>query len=661
MTDSPLSILKPAFLVAVLAAGIAVPARAHSAPSHDPLDDARAFLAAGELDKAAQKAAHAVAVAPGRGSAHLVLGLVHYRAGRYEDALAEFAKARTSDSPALPGPTTFNEGAAWFALDQYDKAHASFEEAASVAPDLAFLASVNAAEAALAGGDVAVARRDVTKAKRLAMTVERQHIVNDLAHRIDSESHEARVRLRKTLRERARTALANSEPAKAGEIYQELLADQEDPALVVAERNLFEHGLGLSLLRQKRFADAIRHFERATALDPKDGDSLYMEGLASFRMGEDSKARSLFRQALDRGVDEETTASIRELLDRLSFGSRRGGAGVSMGLSTGAGYDSNVIQGMEGRPETITADQVGSPGAFLVTASASAGYQWLLRNRGFFAVDYGLTQLAYPDEDHADSSLQAHTLRLRTEWTVADGLRLGLVLTEDLQFTGLSGFRPFQNVVSAEPTIAFDELPSTSTSLTVGVQGKKALDHDYDYFSGSRFDVLVRQRLRWPWLRGDLAYRYRRERIGTRAVNLLLSGTATSQPRKTGPSETVTQTNYLYVAPYSYDSHAALASLEASMGRWRLGMDAALESLSFQGNSLVYEVMPYTSVDRLTDRLHRTDLRWSGAASLTASLSRIIDCVLRYDFIDNRSNLVLAVDDRNYVKHVLSLTLEAGW
>ena len=123
----------------------------------------------------------------------------------------------------------------------------------------------------------------------------------------------------------------------------------------------------------------------------------------------------------------------------------------------------------------------------------------------------------------------------------------------------------------------------------------------------------------------------------------------------------MTETNYLYVAPYSYDSHALLASAEASMGRWRLGIDASVESLSFRGSSLVYEIMPNTNVDRLTDRVHRSDVRLNGAASLTASLSRILDCVLRYDFIDNHSTLVLAVDDRNYLKHVVSLTLEAGW
>jgi hypothetical protein len=162
-------------------------------------------------------------------------------------------------------------------------------------------------------------------------------------------------------------------------------------------------------------------------------------------------------------------------------------------------------------------------------------------------------------------------------------------------------------------------------------------------------------------LRAELAYRYRRERIGVRSAELVLSGVETRLPRKSRPTETVTQTSYLYVAPYSYDSHALIASSEASIGDWRLGIDATVENLGFRGDSLVYEIMPLTGSDRLTERRHRSDLRLGAAASLTASLSRAIDCVLRYDVIDNRSTMVLAVDDRNYIKHLVSLTLEAEW
>jgi hypothetical protein len=38
-----------------------------------------------------------------------------------------------------------------------------------------------------------------------------------------------------------------------------------------------------------------------------------------------------------------------------------------------------------------------------------------------------------------------------------------------------------------------------------------------------------------------------------------------------------------------------------------------------------------------------------------------LSLVLRYDVIDNRSSLVLDVDNRNYIKHVVTLTVEAEW
>jgi tetratricopeptide (TPR) repeat protein len=380
--------IRVATVLLVLFAVVSVVPYGVAAESHqDPLDEARALSDAGELELAAKKAAKVVAASPGRGAAHLVLGLIHYRAGGYQEALLEFAAARASAVPAQPGPTALDEGAVWFALGKYGKARALFEEAARIAPDLAFLATLDAAEAALAEGELGVARGHLIAVERLATSPERHGLVREFAQRLEGETHAARIRRRKALRERARTALADEQPAQAASIYRELLADGDEPLLSPAERNLFEHGLGLALLRQKRFDESIVHFARAAAIDRHDGDSLFMEGLAYYRKGADPRARALLWQALDRGVDKEAEASVHTYLDRLSFSARRGGSGFSAGLSAGLGYDSNVIQGLENRPGTITADQVGSPGAFLASMSANLGYDRLVRKTGFAAVD----------------------------------------------------------------------------------------------------------------------------------------------------------------------------------------------------------------------------------------------------------------------------------
>jgi tetratricopeptide (TPR) repeat protein len=647
-------------LVVLLTCGFS---RAHAEePAMDALDDARALLAAGDLDRAAQKAREVIARAPGRGSAHLVLGLAHFRAGRYQEALAAFAEARTSVTPASSGPIAFNEGSTLFALGRYGEAQRSFEHAAMIAPDLVFLATVNAAEAALAADDISAAKQHVNVASPLATTPDRLEIMGVLAERVQRGSMQAQIRGRDESREQARAALADDRPADAAAIYEALLADANPPAMAQSERNLFEHGLGLALLRLNQFDAAALHFAKAAVLDPRDGDSLYMQGMACFRAGAWTAARRLFAQALRRDVDEETAASAHAFLDRLSFGSRRDGAGVSLGLSAGGGYDSNVIQGADARPETITPDQIGSAGAFFATASANVGQAWLVRKGGVLAVDYDVDQLAYPDADHQDYSLQDHNLRLRGEWSPSSLFHTGLMGGEELQFSGLSGFRAFQNVLTTEPSIAFDELPTTSTSLRLRLQKKTALDHNYDYYTGSRIEVRLGQRLRWGAVRGDLALRHRRERIGTRRATLLQVGTSQSfKFRKRKPTDPVDEASYLYVAPYAYDSNAVLASLEVGLGRLRFMADASAEVLNFRGDSMVYFVVETMGINRLYESQNRRDLHLSGSLALAARLATHVDLVFRYDVTDNRSTLVLDVDNRNYLKHVVTFSAEADW
>ena len=647
-------------LVVVLASALSRPNAQESAS--DALDDARSLLAAGDFDKAAQKAREVILVTPGRGSAHLVLGLAHFRAGRYQEALAAFAAARTSATPASPGPIAFNEGSALFALGRYREAQRSFEQAATIAPDLVFLATVNAAEAALAAGDLAMAEGHAAVAKALALTPDRQEVMGDLAERIQHEATQARLRNREQRREQARAALANDRPADAAAIYEELLRDALPPALTPTERNLLEHGLGLALLRQERFEQAAQHFAEAAALDARDGDSLHMQGIACFRAGAWIAARAHFGQALRRDLDEETASSARAFLDRLSFGGRREGAGTSRGLAGGAGYDSNVIQGADARPEAITPDQVGSAGAFFATAAANVGKAWLVRNTGFIAAGYDVDQLAYPDADHQDYSMQDHNLRLRGEWSPSSLFHLGLMGGEELQFSGLSGFRAFQNILTAEPSVAVDELPYTSTNLRLRLQKKNALDHNYDYYTGSRVEVRLGQRLRVGTLRGEVAFRHRRERIGTRTATLLQVGTSQSfKFRKRKPTDPVDEASYVYVAPYAHDSNAALASLEVGTGRWRFSADASVEILNFRGDSMVYFVVPTMSINRLYQSQNRRDLHLTGSLAVAARLGAHVDLALRYDVTDNRSTLVLDVDDRNYLKHVVAFTVEADW
>jgi hypothetical protein len=66
-------------------------------------------------------------------------------------------------------------------------------------------------------------------------------------------------------------------------------------------------------------------------------------------------------------------------------------------------------------------------------------------------------------------------------------------------------------------------------------------------------------------------------------------------------------------------------------------------------------------INRLYESQNRRDLHLTGSLALATRLAPHVDLVLRYDVTDNRSTLVLDVDDRNYLKHLVSLTAEADW
>jgi tetratricopeptide (TPR) repeat protein len=463
-------------------------------------------------------------------------------------------------------------------------------------------------------------------------------------------------------RDNARAALSNDQPARAAIIYKELLRDEPASPLSSTERNLFEHGLGLALLRQDHYGEAAQHFERAAAVDANDGDSVFMQALAIYRLGAWRAARTLFETALTRPLDTENATSAIAYLDRLSFGARRGGEGATAGFSVGAGYDSNVIQGSDARPQSILADQVGNAGDVLLSATGTIGYEWLLGQTGFFGADYALDQLAYPDSDHDDYSLQDHSVRLRGEWSPYSFVHVGLLASDELQLAGLSGFRLFQGVATGEPSLAFDELPYTSTNLRVRLQRKDALDRDYAYYTGSRIDAQLAQRMRWRGLRGEIALRHRRERIGTRNEMLLQVGTAqTFKFRKRKATDPPDVATYNYIAPYSYDANALLLSCELTRGFLRLGVDASAEIQDYLGDDKVYFDVPSMNVSRLYQSQHRRDLHLVGTITAAASISERIDLVARYEITDNRSTLLLDVDNRNYIKHVVTLSVEADF
>ncbi len=84
--------------------------------------------------------------------------------------------------------------------------------------------------------------------------------------------------------------LEEDEPAKAENIFRKFVAQFSDIAIGF-------HGLGRSLYDQKRFDDAIQHFEKAIALDKTIG-SQYRLGLIFESKGDKAKAIAYFEEFL---------------------------------------------------------------------------------------------------------------------------------------------------------------------------------------------------------------------------------------------------------------------------------------------------------------------------------------------------------------------------
>ena len=168
--------------------------------------------------------------------------------------------------------------------------------------------------------------------------------------------------------------------------------------------------------------------------------------------------------------------------------------------------------------------------------------------------------------------------------------------------------------------------------------------------------------MRWRGLRGEIALRHRRERIGTRNEMLLQVGTAqTFKFRKRKATDPPDVATYNYIAPYSYDANALLLSCELTRGFLRLGVDASAEIQDYLGDDKVYFDVPSMNVSRLYQSQHRRDLHLVGTITAAASISERIDLVARYEITDNRSTLLLDVDNRNYIKHVVTLSVEADF
>ena len=295
--------------------------------------------------------------------------------------------------------------------------------------------------------------------------------------------------------------------------------------------------------------------------------------------------------------------------------------------------------------------------------SVNADAQWgtTIGNVGYVRADYNFDQLAYTDAANDAFSLQVHSAALRSQYQLKP-VFLGLAFISDYQLSGLSNFTPYLMTGTVEPSIVVPESAYTSSNLRLRVQEKSALDDSYKQFSGRRFDLRISQKAKWKSLRVEVSYGHRRERIGTRVVDL------GSLPAKPGmPAEPVLQKSERYTAPYSYNANGAYVSSSWRLtSDLRLSMDASYEHFGYLKKNRTDLVLlvdaplqpqKRTSFTSELEATRRIDNRFGFGAGVSYLVGQWVEAGMRYDVIVNDSTISYRYDNKNFAKHQFMLEL----
>jgi tetratricopeptide (TPR) repeat protein len=605
------------------------------------LERARALLSTGDYGGAAGAALGVIADRPGSGAAYLVLGVAHFRAGKYEEALAAFRSARGAADPPGRGQLAFNEGSTLYALGRFGEAETAFREAGQADAKLAAVATLNAGLAAFALGATARARSYLAAVEVLPATTTLGPEIGRLRAELDAREAEERAARARALRDKGKAALVAARYPEAIAAYRDAATDARARGAGDGERAELAYAEAVATYRMGRFGEAAPLFGEAVRLVPGDADYQYMAALCALKQDQPEAARAGFERALALGLDAEGASAAGDYLDALSLGLRATGSGLSLALDTGFGYDSNASQLGTVRNEALSAEEPEDPGDLFWTMSMQAAGGLALGRRLFGQLSYDLDQIAYRSEDFDGYSFQTHALFGRAELSPPGPVSVGVAVGGEYQLTGLREFAPFQRVLTVEPGLTLEESARTATRLRLRWQSKQSASAEDRHLDGTRFEVRASQLARWRDLRGELAYRHRREDLGDRTVDLGMVG---RRGRFEGR----------YQIPYGYTSNGLSLDLTVNLATWaRLEAEGSYEELRYRRDNVLTATGALgRQVER---RVRRHDRRLGFGAALVMPLGSLFELGARYDLAINDSNVAFAFDDKTYSKHMFLL------
>jgi Tfp pilus assembly protein PilF len=570
------------------------------------VDDARAALRAGELDRALSLARRALQASPESVDALTVLGMVEAERGEPQDALRHFDAALALAGQTPPAGLSWNRAACLSALGRAEAAERAFLEVAGRAkPPLDALGLINAGLAALDAEAPARARTHLAQAEQRdregALELELQQLRDELdAH--DHGEREERERLR--------------------ELVERGQLDQAERAIA---RELRAH--------------------------PDDAELSYLGGLVAYQQARLTFAEARLTRARELGLDHERDALARDYLELLAGGLWLSGHGLYLDAELGGGYDSNAVQAGLGQGNPLLSSANDTLGGAYARAALELGYGLAPWTRGFMVARYGVEQLAYSAGALDLWNAQQHELAFELEQRLDGGLRLGALTRGSFELAGLTNLRAFAASGGAELALGLDHGGGAQARLTAGVQRTLALDADFEFLKGTRLELLLQETLSRGALRAGLFASYRTELLGTQRV------------ATTAPLRLCSDCSASYVIPLAYHgprggvwgSYRVLPELRAAAritGELRSYDSAAyleLASVSF-GSA------------KLAKRVER-DLRLSLGTGLTLDLPDPFELDLDYDvtFAWSNTDNTLSGDhtldyaNRQFVRHVVAL------
>jgi tetratricopeptide (TPR) repeat protein len=236
---------------------------------------------------------------PDNPSIHNGMGMSLARAGRREEALAQFAEAIRCG--ANDARTWVNWGMVLRQMERIDEAIERYQAALALNPDLPEGRN-NLADALIQKGRIDEAITHLQEALRLRPAFAEAHCNLGNAYkalgRHDQAIHAYREGLRwkpylvTALRNMGKTLLEAGRPEEAEEVLRRAIGMKDDLASA-------HNDLGLALKAQGLPGEALACVERALALDPTLASAHYNAGNLWIDAGEHDKARQAFARALE--------------------------------------------------------------------------------------------------------------------------------------------------------------------------------------------------------------------------------------------------------------------------------------------------------------------------------------------------------------------------